>query len=303
MGDKGGNKGQDKPVVEPVAFTGAYCPYVHCADDTARPRPWALLNRRLAHYLLVCSRDGAEDLLVEGVSYHVPAGASYLIQPGWLADLRSQGSRPAWIHFDVVFDPRRSAHPHAVALESDLGARRAFLQPAAEAVWGTSLPVVIPGSLWPRCAEDVAWIIARWRCGDPLARLEAAQRLNGLLLTLVGMEMGEPAEDPVARLSQAEAVARQSLDTDFQLDDFAAAAGYGRSRFCALYRRLRGVSPGAFLKAERLARAQQLLCRSDLTVAEVGAQVGYADATAFGRVFRTAVGFTPSTWRARQAGR
>lgn len=281
----------------PIAFFGAYCPFVHCGDDSPRLKPWSNVNRRLTHYLLVSSFDGAEDITVEGQVYHVPAGGAYLIQPGWLADLRSQGSRPAWIHFDVLFDPRRLDHPYSGAYESDLGLRMKFLQPTSSAVWGVSLPVVVSPSLWPRCAEDVPWIIARWRRGDPLARLEAAQRLNGLLLTFVEQEMGEPAEDPLARLAQAEAVARRSLDTDFQLDDFAAAAGYRRSRFCALYRRHRGISPGAFLKTERLARAQQLLRRNDLTVAEVGAQVGYADATVFGRVFRAATGLTPGSWR------
>lgn len=282
-----------------VAFSGAYCPFVHCGDDSPRLKPWSNVNRRLTHYLLVSSFDGVEDITVEGRTYHVPMGGAYLIQPGWLADLRSQGSRPAWLHFDVRFDPRRLEHPYSGAYESDLGPRMDFLQPTSEAVWGVSLPPVIPPPLWPRCAEDVPWIISRWRRGDQLARLEAAQRLNGLLLTLVEQEMGEPAEDPLARLAQAEAVARRSLDADFQLDDFAAAAGYGRSRFCALYRRLRGVSPGAFLKAERLARAQQLLRRSDLTVAEVAAQIGYADATVFGRVFRAATGLTPGSWRAK----
>ena len=281
-----------------VAFSGAYCPFVHCGDDSPRPKPWAIIARRLSHYLLVYAREGAEELTVEGRTYHVPEGGAYLIQPGWLADLRSQGSRPAWLHFDVRFDPRRREHPFSGAYDSDLTARLDFLQPTSEAVWGVSLPVVIPPPFWPRCAEDVPCIIARWRRGDPLGRLEAAQRLNGLLLTLVEQEIGEPAVDPYARLAQAEAVARRSLDTDFQLDDFAAAAGYGRSRFCALYRRLRGFSPGAFLKAERLARAQQLLRRSDLTVAEVATQVGYADATVFGRVFRAATGFTPGNWRA-----
>ena len=284
-----------------VAFTGAYCPFVHCGDDSPRPKPWSIIARRLSHYLLVYSREGAEELTVEGRTYHVPEGGAYLIQPGWLADLRSQGSRPAWLHFDVRFDPRRREHPFSGAYESDLTARMDFLQPTSVAVWGVTLPVVIPPPLWPRCAEDVPWIIARWRRGDPLARLEAAQRLNGLLLTLVEQEMGEPAVDPCARLFQAEAVARRSLDTDFQLDDFAAAAGYGRSRFCALYRQHRGISPGAFLKAERLTRAQQLLGRSDLTVAEIGTQVGYADATVFGRVFRAATGLTPGGWRAKQA--
>ncbi|MCK6490477.1 MAG: helix-turn-helix transcriptional regulator, partial [Planctomycetes bacterium] len=98
-------------------------------------------------------------------------------------------------------------------------------------------------------------------------------------------------------LAHAEEAARAGLAAGASLAAMAAAAGLGRSRFCELYRRLRGTSPGAFLRAERLRRAQELLAHAELPLAEVARQVGYADATVFGRRFRAATGATPGAWR------
>lgn len=281
----------------PLAYSGPFCPWLHGADDTARPQPWTLLQRRLTHWLLVCSLDGAEDITVEGREYHIPEGASYLIQPGWLADLRSNGSRPAWVHFDLRFEPQRRGHPFAQAYDSELTARRQWLQPGAQAVWGVDLPVPVPTPLLPRFAAEIPLIIQRWREGGRLAGLDAANRVTALLVALVGQVEGAGAVDPLERIARAEALARSNLDTGFGITELAAAAGYGRSRFSELYRTVRGITPAAFLKAERLARAKALLLRPDLPIAKVGALVGYPDATVFGRIFRADTGLSPGAWR------
>jgi AraC-like DNA-binding protein len=287
-----------------LAFDGPLCPWIHAADDTARPRPWAIPQRRLTHWLLVCSLSGEEQIVVEGTPYRIAAGSSYLIQPGWLCDLGSAGgSQPAWVHFDLRFDPQRRQHPYAGPYDHALDQREAWLQPQAAAVWGCDLPVVVPPELAPRFAADIPALIARWKVRDRFAGLDTAQRLSGLLLALV--QHLQSADSPLTeaapelRIERAEALARQSLDTDFDVADFAAAAGWSRSRFSAVYQRLRGRSPGAFLRQERLDRAKALLTRPELPVAQVGALVGYPDPTVFGRVFREATGLTPGAWRER----
>ncbi len=284
-------------VDEPLAYHGPFCPWIHGADDSARSQPWTLLQRRLTHWLLVCSFDGAEDIVVDGRPFQVEEDASYLIQPGQLADLRSNGSRPAWVHFDLRFAHERRAHPFAQAYDHDLTGRRDWLQPGAQAVWGVDLPVLVPTPLLPRFAAEVPLIIHRWRTGGRLAALDAATRLTALLVALVEQVEGASTVDPLERIARAEALARSNLDTGFALTEFAAAAGYGRSRFCELYRTLRGTTPAAFLKAERLARAKALLLRRDLPIAKVGALVGYPDATVFGRIFRADTGLAPGAWR------
>lgn len=285
----------------PLAWDGPYCPYIHCADDAARPRPWRLPRRRLAHYLLVLSREGEEQIEVEGRRWTIPRDGAYLIPPGVLHTLASaQGNRPAWIHFDVCFDPRRESHPHAGPEEPDLGRRALFLQPGPREVWGVELPVVIPPAALPAVQAGVPRAIAAWRDGAALSRLEAHQELGSLLLALVATALpGRAAPGPDERLRRAEAVARRNLGARMTVAAFAAAAGYSRSRFAAVYRRHRGIAPGVFLRRERLQLAATLLDREDLPVRSVGALVGYDDPTVFGRAFRALHGVTPQRWRAR----
>ena len=286
-----------------LAFDGPFSPWIHAADDTARPKPWAIPQRRLTHWLLVTSLSGEEQITVEGTPYAIAPGMSYLIQPGWLCDLASaEGSQPGWVHFDLRFDARRRQHPYAGPYDQTLDGRQSWLQPTAQEVWGCELPVVVPAALTPRFAVDVPALIARWQVRDQLAGLDTAHRLSGLLLALVSHLQSAGEAAPELRIERAEALARQSLDTDFDVEDFAAAAGWSRSRFTAVYQQLRGCSPGFFLREERLTRAKALLRQPDLPIARVGALVGYPDPTVFGRVFRAATGLTPGAWR-EQSGR
>ncbi len=285
---------------------GPYCPFIHSADDSPRFRRWLLPQRRLTHYLLVTSIDGAEQLRMNGQSVTVPAGGSYLIQPGVLADIGSAGgNRPVWVHFDVRFDPRRGDHPQVNDYAAEYGIRARWLQPDASAMFGVELPAVIPAELAAEVRAEMVQLVAWWKQGGRVPVWRATHALAGVLLRLV--EHAWRAAPPAApvrddeRIQRAEAVALSQLDSDFSVDDFAAAAHLRRSRFCALYRRVRGQSPGAFLRGERLNRAEQLLARNDLTAAQVGALVGYRDPTVFGRAFRARHACSPAAWRAQQA--
>ncbi len=69
-----------------------------------------------------------------------------------------------------------------------------------------------------------------------------------------------------------------------------------------LQRRLldEGVSFGSLLTEVKRAQAERLLSRNDAPLAEVAEQVGYADAGAFVRAFRTWTGTTPGKFRELQ---
>jgi AraC-like DNA-binding protein len=64
-----------------------------------------------------------------------------------------------------------------------------------------------------------------------------------------------------------------------------------------------GVGLGDWIRTERLARCRDDLARSalrDHSIAAIGARWGFADATHFARVFRTAYAISPSDWRRLQ---
>jgi AraC-like DNA-binding protein len=283
------------------AWVGPFCPYIHGAHDGPRQHPWSMLQRRLTCWLVVHSADGEETIVVEGRPLHIAQGATYLIQPGHLHDLRSTGNRPCWIHFDLMFHPRRREHPYADAYQADLGPRRPWLQPDGAKVFGCDLPVLVPAALTAFAASTVQTIIQRWHSGTALGVLEAHHDLGRLMLAWAAeaLESRGLAAAPggIDRWARAEAVARARLDTGCGVEVMAQAAGLSRARFCAGYHAARGVPAGEFLRRERQRRAEDLLRRTDLPVARIGAMLGMPDPTAFGRFFRARTGSTPSAWR------
>lgn len=286
-----------------AAEAGTFCPWIHLASDEARQHPWKSPIRQLSHWLAVLSEQGGEGITVDDRHYDIPSGSSYLIQPGSRAMLASAvGSRPIWVHFDLAYDTQRAAHPQVHVYAPQLGARAAWLQPSAHAVLGVDLPVVVPMVLQARFRTLLPEVVRRWRRGDALSVRRAALDLGSLVLAVAEQVRGDA---PVAmpddlRLQRAEDAVRAGLASGAGLESMATAAGLGRSRFCELYTRRRGMSPGAFIRGERLLRARDLLASSELDIGEIAVQVGFADATVFGRFFRSATGQTPSAWRIRR---
>ncbi len=283
-----------------AADPATWCPYIHVAGADVRVQPWKSPERLLTHWLLVVSAAGREALVVDGRSYDIPSGGGYVVQPGSRADLRSpDGSSPVWVHADLAWDPHRALHPQVHTYTPELGGRGPWMQPRAAELFGIDLPVAVPAALLPAFRGGLPTIVADWRHGGLLRTRRAAANVGLLLLALAEHLGGSGGSTRSAeeRVLRAEEVARAGLASGAGLAEMAAAAGLARSRFCALYARVRGGSPGAFLRHERLRRAQELLARPELPVAEVAAQVGYADATVFGRAFRAATGRTPGAWR------
>jgi AraC-like DNA-binding protein len=66
-------------------------------------------------------------------------------------------------------------------------------------------------------------------------------------------------------------------------------------------RRRTGRTVGQWITERRMAEARRLLDGTDLTVAAVGARVGFRDPGYFVRTFRRAHGTAPQAWR--RAGR
>ncbi len=63
-----------------------------------------------------------------------------------------------------------------------------------------------------------------------------------------------------------------------------------------------GVSFSDILERQRLERAQQILIKSRLSVAETADLLGYSERTSFGRAFKRWTGVSPQQFRQRAAG-
>jgi AraC family transcriptional regulator, activator of mtrCDE len=101
-----------------------------------------------------------------------------------------------------------------------------------------------------------------------------------------------------ARLGRAVALMQERPEQSFSLPRLAEVAGMSRSVFAARFAEAWSQSPIEFLKGLRLARAAQLLTRTDLPVKAVAGRVGYASRSAFTRAFVARHGIGPLAFRA-----
>lgn len=84
---------------------------------------------------------------------------------------------------------------------------------------------------------------------------------------------------------------------DFEVEAFAKAIHLSRSTLNRKLKALTGHSPAAFIREARLQKAALLLRESDLSVAEISFEVGFADHSHFTARFKERFKYTPSHYR------
>ncbi|MGF6412342.1 helix-turn-helix domain-containing protein [Paraburkholderia sp. MM5482-R1] len=88
-----------------------------------------------------------------------------------------------------------------------------------------------------------------------------------------------------------------NLATPHTLDTLAARALMSRRTFTRRFRLATGTTVGAWLLAQRLARAQQLLESTDGSVEAIAASAGFGSAASLRQHFADAFRTSPSAWR------
>ena len=64
------------------------------------------------------------------------------------------------------------------------------------------------------------------------------------------------------------------------------------------FRGVYGMTPAAFLRAQKMHAAALLLRESDRTVLDIASQFGYDNASKFAKAFRDVIGVPPNSYRA-----
>ncbi|WP_298732520.1 two-component regulator propeller domain-containing protein [uncultured Chitinophaga sp.] len=95
-------------------------------------------------------------------------------------------------------------------------------------------------------------------------------------------------------------IIEKNLDnTQFSVDDFAAAVKLGRTLFYKKVKGLTGYSPNEYIRLVRLKQAATLLNTGDYTVSEVAYKVGMNDPFYFSKCFKAQFGIPPSAYLKR----
>jgi len=107
---------------------------------------------------------------------------------------------------------------------------------------------------------------------------------------------------PGTRLGPLLDAVRARLAEDWPLERMAAEAAISLRALHRRFREATGLAPGAWLLAERLARAQELLEATALPVERVAAEAGFGTAATLRLHFRARYGTSPTAWRGRFGG-
>lgn len=102
------------------------------------------------------------------------------------------------------------------------------------------------------------------------------------------------------RLAPALVAMHEAPGDPWNLESLARRSNMSRSAFAARFKDVLGRSPGDHLTEWRLTVAQEQL-RAGMPVSTVAAELGYASASAFSRVFAQRIGHSPRAWLALAA--
>jgi AraC family transcriptional activator FtrA len=106
---------------------------------------------------------------------------------------------------------------------------------------------------------------------------------------------------PGTRLAPLLDAVRARLGEEWTLPRMAAEAALSLRGLHRRFREATGLSPGEWLLAERLARAQDLLEATALPIETVAAEAGFGSAATLRLHFRARYGVSPKAWRIRFA--
>jgi AraC-like DNA-binding protein len=90
---------------------------------------------------------------------------------------------------------------------------------------------------------------------------------------------------------------RRNLSQPLDVPHLADIAGLSRAHFSRVFTDCEGVSPAAFVMAERMRRAASLLVSGASSVKEVSRACGFDDANYFAKAFRRSFGASPTEFR------
>jgi AraC family transcriptional regulator of arabinose operon len=132
------------------------------------------------------------------------------------------------------------------------------------------------------------------------ARLIATAGMAWRLFTQLAVdralpERGQPVEKAMRYL-------QDRVDGTIRVPELAALVGLSASHLSTLFRRATGGGVLTYHLGVKMARARHLLDTTDLTIGEIGREVGMNDQFYFSRQFRQTHGESPSAYRARRKG-
>lgn len=261
--------------------------------------------RTIDDYMLMLQLEGTSFIWWEA------ARGSVALAPGSIAFV-PPGSFHAWgecqgahiaVHFDLHADPRLQPDAMQHHVDRTVAPKPLPAVPLIELAPPTGDPLRIPlvtglrrPGWWQERLQPLIDMYKARRHRGAAERLRAAEILSWAVADLASAQT-TTVQDP--RIQRALFELDRDLARPWRIGALARRAGMGEVAFRRAFLRATGSGPRAHLEGLRIDRAADLLVASDRPVADIGAEVGFADAYHFSRVFRRRMGMPPRAFRER----
>ena len=167
---------------------------------------------------------------------------------------------------------------------------------------GTFFAILNKNSIYQAISNEISLV---W-LGNPYAFAswdEAATAFRHLADVLLGQNSRRRDSRSQSCIDKARDYIDQNLDQDLSLILLAEKVYLNPSYLSILFKKKAGCNVSDYIKAERLKKARQLLTESRLKINEIARQVGYPNATYFGKFIKQETGLTPLEYRDKYAVR
>lgn len=250
---------------------GAHAGLVTCERD------WSWAPPPLPDYDLWIVLGGEGWLTVNGATFDLAAGASFVFQPGSIV----QGAHSPVHRLRVFF-----CHFRVIHANGEIMRRRE----------GWSSDMVGLHDL-PRIEMLGAMLLQGLERADPIGMRTAELALRQILLQRMLDARTPRRPPPDARIARVLDAMQFAPEASWSLAALAEVAHLSVSQLRRLFFAATGVTPNAYLVQERVTRARKLLAESDLPLAAIADTLGYRDVYYFNRQFRQAMGTPPAAYR------
>lgn len=276
-------------------------PYARYCEAPVRPA-WALRNRRLLDYLLVYFADGEGRFVVDGRGFDAKPGDLFLIPPNTLHDMEgyAPSSTVPFVHFDLLYDPRRSHwEAHIPEDTTDLSRWSRLLHPPLNLPQIDQLRGSISGYTNQQVGIMLVEMAQEFARGLPFARMILSSRILEVLALILRGQYGLPDAQSIytAALEKGAAFLREHCHLPSTIENAANVAGMSPSYFRQLFGRHFGVAPRMYLRNARIQRAKERMISTKDSLTEIAYEVGFANVHSFSRAFAETEGLPPAAYR------
>ncbi|HEY6127807.1 MAG TPA: AraC family transcriptional regulator [Candidatus Acidoferrum sp.] len=206
-------------------------------------------------------------------------------------------------HRAAEYDPfTMGFHPPALTHSDEVGAcgSRMFCIELRETYLNRTRPLLTAPRFVPDlCGSEVTWLglrLYRSFASETLDALQLEEACGDMLERVTGPHMGEEKSRP-AWLDRAFELLHESYREALTLEEIAAQIGVHPIHLSRVFRKHYGCTMGEFMNRLRVQYACRALASGWSDLATLAGDVGFADQSHLGRVFKSCTGQTPGKFR------